>query len=87
LAEVESAAGFFDASVAQTLPDFQCGGEALDSQFALAEAQVGHAAEVQAVGLPPGILAMRMFGAVERVAGILEGLAGVAGSEVGFGKG
>jgi hypothetical protein len=48
---------------------------------------VSHAAEVQAIGLPPGILAIRLFGAVEGIAGILEGLPGVARGEVRFGKG
>jgi hypothetical protein len=67
------------------LAEFQRSGEALAGQFALAEAQVSHAAEVQAVGLSPGILAIREFGAVERVAGILQGLGRVAGGEVRFG--
>jgi hypothetical protein len=58
----------------------------LPRQFAFAEAQVGDAAEVQPVGLSPSILAIRLFGAVERVARILQGLASVAGGEVRFGK-
>ena len=48
---------------------------------------MGDAAEVQAIGLSPSILAIRMFGAVEPGAGIMQGLAGVAGGEVRFGEG
>jgi len=46
------------------LAQFQCGFEALENQFALAETQAGDAAEVHAVGLSPGILTIRLFGAV-----------------------
>jgi hypothetical protein len=58
----------------------------LNGQFALAEAEMSHATPVQPVGLSPCILAIRLFGAVERVAGILEGLVGVAGREDRFGE-
>ncbi len=51
------------------------------------EAEVGEAAKVEAVGFSPGVLAVGCFGAVERVAGVLEGFVGVAGGEVGFGEG
>src|ERR1022692_2894025 len=81
------ATGFLNPPMPKPLAEFQRSGEALAGQLALAEAQVGDAAEVQAVGLPPGILTIRLFGAVERVAGILQGLTGVAGGEVRFGKG
>ena len=87
MAKVEGTAGFLDASMAEALPDFERGGEALAGQLALAESQVGHAAEVQAVGLSPGILAVRVHGAVERFAGILEGFVRIAGGEVRFGEG
>jgi hypothetical protein len=40
---------------------------------------------VQPVGLSPSILAVRLFGPVESVAGILRGLVGVAGGEERFG--
>jgi hypothetical protein len=53
------------------LPDLQRGGEPLPGQFAFAEAQMCHAVPVQPVGLSPGILAIRLFGAVERGAGTL----------------
>jgi hypothetical protein len=48
---------------------------------------VGNTAEVEAVGFSPGISAIRKFGAVERVARILEALTGVADGEVRFGEG
>jgi hypothetical protein len=40
---------------------------------------------VQPVGLSPSIFAVRLFGPVESVAGILRGLVGVAGGEERFG--
>ena len=78
---------FLNPPVPQPLAQFLRGCEALPGQLALAEAQVSHPAEVQAVGLSPGILAIRLFGAVERAAGILQSFPGVAGGEVRFGKG
>src|SRR5450432_1774445 len=45
------------------------------------------AAEVEAVGFSPGVLAVGCFRAVECVAGVLEGFVGVAGGEVSFGQG
>jgi hypothetical protein len=41
---------------------------------------------VEAIGFSPGVLAVGGFGAVERVAGVLEGFVGVASGEVGFGE-
>ena len=73
--------------MAEALAEFEGGGEALAGEFVLAEAEVGDAAEVEAVGFSPGVLAVGVFGAVERVAGVLEGFAWVAGGEVGFGEG
>ena len=49
-ASSESAAGFFDTSVAEAFAEFEGGGEALAAQFALAELQVREAAKV---GRPP----------------------------------
>jgi hypothetical protein len=51
------------------------------------EAEMSDTAEVEAVGFSPGVLAVWRFRAVERVAGVLESFVGVAGGEVGFGKG
>ncbi|MDP2996465.1 MAG: hypothetical protein Q8N47_03180 [Bryobacterales bacterium] len=83
--------------MAQAFAEFEGGGEALAGKFALAEPQVGkfalaepqvgEAAEVETVRLPPGVLAVRVLGAVERVAGVLKGFARIAGGEVGFGQG
>jgi hypothetical protein len=73
--------------VAKALAEFEGGGEALECKLALAETQVGEAAEVEPVGLSPGVLAVRVFGAVERVAGVLEGFARVSGREESFGEG
>jgi hypothetical protein len=83
---VEGAAGFFDAAVAEALADFEGGGEALAGEFVFAEPEVSDAAEVEAVGFPPGVLAVGRFRAVERVAGVLESFVGVGGGEVGFGE-
>src|ERR1022692_1213448 len=81
------ATGFLNPPMPKPLAEFQRSGEALAGQLALAEAQVGHPAEVQSIGLSPGILAIRLFGAVERIPGILQGFARVAGGEVRFGEG
>jgi hypothetical protein len=83
----ESTPGFFDAAVAEGLADFEGGGESLPGEFVLAQAEVSDAAEMEAVGFSPGVLAVGRFRAVERVAGVLEGFMGVTGGEVGFGQG
>lgn len=84
---VEGAAGFFDAAVSEALAGFEGGGEALAGEFVFAEAEVRDAAEMETVGFAPGILAVRRFRTVERVASVLEGFVGVPGGEVGFGEG
>jgi len=71
----------------QPLAQLQRRTEPLPRQLPLAEPQMSHAAEVQSIRLSPGILAIRLFGAVERVAGILQGLARIADGEIRFGKG
>jgi len=76
IAKCQRAAGFFDAAVA----------EALAGKFTFTEAQVGEAAEVETVGASPGVLTVGVLGAVERVAGVLESFARIAGREVGFGE-
>jgi len=73
--------------VSEAFAEFEGCGEALAGQFVLAEAQVGDAAEVETVGASPGELTVGVLGAVERVAGVLEGFARVAGREIGFGEG
>ena len=73
--------------MAEPLAEFQCGGESLESQLALAEAQVRDAAEVETVGLSPGILTVRMLGAVESFAGVLEGFARVTSRKQYLGEG
>ena len=47
--------------MAEAFTDFQRGGEGLAGQFAFAEAEVGDAAEVEAVGFSPGVLAVGRF--------------------------
>jgi hypothetical protein len=42
---------------------------------------------METVGLSPGVLAVRVFGPVERAAGVLEGLSCVTGREQRFGEG
>jgi hypothetical protein len=83
---IQRAPRFFDASVAKPLAEFEGGGEALAGEFAFAKPQVTESAEVETVGLSPGVLAIRMFGPVERVAGVLQSFASVAGREVCFGE-
>ena len=73
--------------MAEALADFERGGEALDGKFALPKLVVGDPAEVETVGLSPGVLAIGMFGAVESVAGVSESFARVAGGEESFGEG
>jgi hypothetical protein len=41
---------------------------------------------METVGASPGVFTVRVLGAVERVAGFLEGFARVAGRQVGFGE-
>ncbi len=81
---IESAARFLCASVAEALAECESGGETLAGEFALTESEVGEAAEVETIGLSPGVFAIRVFGAIERVAGVLEGFSRVAGVEVRF---
>jgi hypothetical protein len=57
----ESAAGFFDTSVAEALAEFEGGSEALAAQFAFAKLQVREATKVETVRLSPGILTIRVF--------------------------
>jgi hypothetical protein len=73
--------------VAEAIADFQGRGQALAGELAFAEAQVGESAEVETIGLSPGVLAVRVFGPVERAAGVLEGLSCVTGREQRFGEG
>jgi hypothetical protein len=72
--------------VAKALAEFECGGETLASEFAFAEPHVGKSTEVEAVGRSPGVLAVGMFRAVERIAGILESFARISSREVCFGE-
>ena len=51
--------------MAEVFAEFEGGGEALAGQLALAEPQMRETAEVEAVRLPPGIVTVRLFGAVE----------------------
>ena len=73
--------------MSEAFAEFEGGGEALAGQFVLAEEPMGDAAEVETVGASPGVLTVGVLGTVERVAGVLEGFAGVAGREVSFGNG
>jgi hypothetical protein len=73
----KGAASLFDAAVAQALAQFEGGGEALARELVFAEPKVSDAAEVEAVGLSPGVLAVGRFRAVERVAGVLKVLGGL----------
>jgi len=70
----------------QAFAEFESRVETLDGKLAFAEAPVGQSAEVKTVGFPPGVLAVRMFRPVERMARVLEGFAGVASREVTLNK-
>ena len=70
-AELERAAGFFDATVTDALADFEGGCEAHMREIAFSESEVCDAAEVQAVGFTPGVLAVGVIGTVECFAGVL----------------
>jgi hypothetical protein len=82
----ESAAGFFDASVAEAFAEFEGGGEALAAQFALAKLQVRETTKVETVCLSPGILTVWVFRAVKGIASALQGFERVACGEEGFGE-
>ena len=64
----------------------ESGGKALAGEFGFAEAEVGEAAEVETVGLTPGVLAVGFDGEIEGFAGGLKSFLKVAGGEVGFGE-
>jgi hypothetical protein len=83
----KSATGFFDAAMAEFLAEGECGGEALAGEFGFAKTEVGEAAEMETVGLAPGVLAVGFEGEIEGFAGSLESFLEVAGGEVGFGEG
>lgn len=68
----EFGSGLGQSGVSQLLALGQRGGEASAGQGEFAEPGVGDAAEVQRVGLAPGVLALRVDRAVERLAGTLE---------------
>jgi hypothetical protein len=84
---IEGAAGFLDAAVAEVVTELKGCREALAGKLVLAEPEVGEAAEVEAVGFSPGVLAVGRFRAVECIAGVPEGSAGVARGEERFGEG
>lgn len=85
--EFQGAAGFVDAAVGEVFAKFEGGGEALECELLFAEAQVGEAAEVETVGLAPGVLAIGLLGFVEGGAGVLKGSLRVSGAEERFGEG
>jgi hypothetical protein len=85
-ASSESTPCFFDTSVAEAFAEFEGGGEALAAQFALAKLEVRETAKVETIRLSPGILTVWMFGAVEGIAGVLQGLVRVGGRNEGFSK-
>jgi hypothetical protein len=68
--------------VAEFFAKGESGGEALAGEFGFAKAQVGEAAEVETVGLAPGVLAVGFDGEIEGFAGGLKSFLKVAGSEV-----
>ena len=72
--------------MAEALAKFQSRAQALAGEVAFAEPQVGEPTEVETIGLSPGVLAIRVFGTVERVAGVLEGLPCVTSREERFGR-
>jgi len=73
-AELQSPPRFLDSSVAEAFADVEGRAQALAGDLPFAKAQVGEAAEVETIGSSPGVSATRLFGAVERVTGVLEGL-------------
>ena len=82
--ERKSAARFLGTAVAQALAEFKGGGQTLAGQFALTQADMGEGAEVETIRFSPGVLAIGVSGAVERVAGALEGFVCVACRQVRF---
>ena len=82
----ESATGFFDAPMAQLFADSESGGEASAGEFGFAKTQVSETAEVETVGLAPGVLAVGFDREIEGFAGGLESFLEVAGGEIGFGE-
>ena len=76
-AKIEGAAGFVDAAVAEALADVEGCREPLAGKLVLAEPEVGDAAEVEAVGFSPGVLAVGRLGAVECIAsGVYRAMSG-----------
>ncbi len=71
----------------ETLAKFEGGGEALAGKLALAEPQVSETAKVETLRLAPCVGAVWFFGAVERVASVLQSFACVAGGEQRLGEG
>ena len=82
----EGPAGFGNAAVAEFFAKGESGGEALAGEFGFAKTQVGEAAEVETVGLTPGVLAVGFDGEIEGFAGGLKSFLKVAGGEVSFGE-
>ena len=86
-AKIEGAASFLDSSMAEALAEFEGGGEALAGKLALAEPQVSETAKVETLRLAPCVGAVWFFGAVERVASVLQSFARVARGKQSFGEG
>ena len=79
--------GFLRCGHGRVFREGESGGEALAGEFGFAETEMGEAAEVETVGLAPGVLAIGFDGEIEGFAGGLESFLKVAGREVGFGEG
>lgn len=80
---VEGTLGFVGFGMCEFCAEGEGGGETLAGEFGLAEAEMGDAAEVQGIGLTPGVLAFGMLGEVEGVTGGLESFLILVGGKVG----
>ncbi len=69
----EQCAGLLKARMPEALAQRQGGGKALPGQVGLAQRLVTQTAQVQGVGLGPGVLTVGLLGAVERLARAAEG--------------
>src|SRR5262245_136346 len=83
----EFSAGFGQTWVRELLALDERGSEALSGQLDLAEAGVGDAAQVQPIGLPPGVLAFRMDRTVQCLTGALQRRLRIASIQVDTGQG
>jgi hypothetical protein len=74
--------------MAEALTEFEGGRESLAGKLALAESEVSKSTKVETVRLSPRIGTVRLFGAAERIASVLQSFTRVGASrEERFGEG